>query len=96
MRRSLGTAVFRGMIGVTIFGIFLTLVFFFVLLWLGGRGAQPRPVTEGAADGRDGDGRSLSAAFTALPRPEAVARAQGQAAGHGGPPNGPPAQGRPQ
>jgi multidrug efflux pump len=31
MRRSLGTAVFSGMIGVTIFGIFLTPVFFYVM-----------------------------------------------------------------
>ncbi len=31
MRRSLGTAVFSGMIGVTLFGIFLTPVFFFVI-----------------------------------------------------------------
>jgi hydrophobe/amphiphile efflux-1 (HAE1) family protein len=35
MRRSLGTAVFAGMIGVTLFGIFLTPVFFFVLGWFG-------------------------------------------------------------
>ncbi len=32
MRRSLGTAVFSGMLGVTIFGIFLTPVFFYVIL----------------------------------------------------------------
>jgi multidrug efflux pump len=31
MRRSLGTAVFSGMIGVTLFGIFLTPVFFFLI-----------------------------------------------------------------
>src|SRR5437588_9134790 len=35
MRRTLGTAVFSGMIGVTAFGIFLTPVFFFVIDWLG-------------------------------------------------------------
>jgi multidrug efflux pump len=35
MRRSLGTAVFSGMLGVTLFGIFLTPVFFFVLDGLG-------------------------------------------------------------
>jgi multidrug efflux pump len=33
MRRSLGTAVFSGMLGVTIFGIFLTPVFFSVIEW---------------------------------------------------------------
>jgi multidrug efflux pump len=35
MRRSLGTAVFSGMIGVTLFGIYLTPVFFFVIQGLG-------------------------------------------------------------
>jgi multidrug efflux pump len=35
MRRSLGTAVFSGMIGVTSFGIFLTPVFFYVILGIG-------------------------------------------------------------
>jgi multidrug efflux pump len=33
MRRTLGTAVFWGMIGVTAFGIFLTPVFFDVIQW---------------------------------------------------------------
>jgi multidrug efflux pump subunit AcrB len=35
MRRTLGNAVFSGMIGVTVFGIFLTPVFFFTIDWLG-------------------------------------------------------------
>jgi multidrug efflux pump len=35
MRRSLGTAVFSGMLGVTMFGIFLTPVFFYVIQGLG-------------------------------------------------------------
>jgi multidrug efflux pump len=34
MRRTLGTAVFAGMLGVTIFGLFLTPVFFYVIDWL--------------------------------------------------------------
>ena len=34
MRRTLGTAVFSGMLGVTLFGIFLTPVFFYVIDWL--------------------------------------------------------------
>ena len=33
MRRTLGTAVFAGMLGVTAFGIFLTPVFFYVIQW---------------------------------------------------------------
>src|SRR5207247_11135476 len=35
IRRTLGTSVFSGMIGVTAFGIFLTPVFFFTIGWLG-------------------------------------------------------------
>jgi multidrug efflux pump len=34
MRRTLGTAVFAGMLGVTLFGIFLTPVFFYVIQYL--------------------------------------------------------------
>jgi multidrug efflux pump len=37
MRRSLGTAVFSGMLGVTLFGIFLTPVFYYVIQWFGSR-----------------------------------------------------------
>jgi multidrug efflux pump len=48
MRRTLGTAVFGGMLGVTLFGIFLTPVFFYVIQWLSDR-ATPKPslATEG-------------------------------------------------
>jgi multidrug efflux pump len=38
MRRTLGTAVFAGMIGVTLFGIVLTPVFYSVVRWFTGRG----------------------------------------------------------
>ena len=34
MRRTLGTAVFSGMLGVTLFGIFLTPVFYYVIQWV--------------------------------------------------------------
>jgi multidrug efflux pump subunit AcrB len=37
MRRTLGTAVFSGMLGVTLFGIFLTPVFFYVIQWFADR-----------------------------------------------------------
>jgi multidrug efflux pump len=39
MRRMLGTAVFAGMLGVTLFGIVLTPVFFFVIQWFSDRRA---------------------------------------------------------
>ena len=34
MRQTLGTAVFSGMLGVTLFGIFLTPVFYYVIQWV--------------------------------------------------------------
>ncbi|HET6880746.1 MAG TPA: efflux RND transporter permease subunit [Pirellulales bacterium] len=37
MRRTLGTAVFGGMLGVTVFGIFLTPVFYYVIQWFADR-----------------------------------------------------------
>jgi multidrug efflux pump subunit AcrB len=50
MRRTLGTAVFGGMIGVTLFGIFLTPVFFYVIQWasdLWGGPGEPAAPAEG-------------------------------------------------
>jgi multidrug efflux pump len=41
MRRTLGTAVFAGMLGVTLFGIFLTPVFYYVIQWLADRVRPP-------------------------------------------------------
>jgi multidrug efflux pump len=57
MRRTLGTAVFAGMLGVTIFGIFLTPVFFYVVRRITGRRSgvkqahPPASVSEKATDG---------------------------------------------
>jgi multidrug efflux pump len=45
MRQLLGTAVFAGMIGVTLFGVFLTPVFFFAIQWLTDRIRARRGVT---------------------------------------------------
>jgi hypothetical protein len=44
MRRTLGVAVFSGMLGVTLFGVFLTPVFFFTIDWLGGTRLFTAPV----------------------------------------------------
>ena len=46
MRRTLGTAVFSGMLGVTFFGIFLTPVFYYVITWFGDR-PQPAATPSG-------------------------------------------------
>ena len=40
MRRALGTAVFSGMLGVTVFGIFFTPVFYAVVMWFAPRPAR--------------------------------------------------------
>jgi multidrug efflux pump len=46
MRRTLGTAVFSGMLGVTLFGIFLTPVFFYVVRGLTGARTIKNPKYE--------------------------------------------------
>ncbi len=43
MRQAMGVAVFSGMIGVTLFGLFLTPVFYVVLMKLGLRKSEPKP-----------------------------------------------------
>ncbi len=50
MRRAMGVAVFAGMIGVTIFGLFLTPVFYTVLEKLGVRKAAPAALPEPAPE----------------------------------------------
>ncbi len=50
MRQALGTAVFFGMLGVTIFGLFLTPVFYVTVMWLSGRSAARAPAPAPAAD----------------------------------------------
>ncbi|MBX3463570.1 MAG: multidrug efflux RND transporter permease subunit [Planctomycetes bacterium] len=51
MRQTLGVAVFSGMLGVTVFGLVLTPVFYSVIRWFGERG-KPAPAA-GAAAGTD-------------------------------------------
>jgi multidrug efflux pump len=64
MRRTLGTAVFSGMLGVTLFGIFLTPVFFYVVRRLSGHATRaPRQKYEhgiSAGDPREQLGLSQS------------------------------------
>jgi multidrug efflux pump len=43
MRQALGTAVFFGMLGVTAFGLFLTPVFYVVIMWFKDRAHAPKP-----------------------------------------------------
>src|SRR5207248_2363172 len=52
MRRTLGTAVFAGMLGVTLFGIFLTPVFFYVIQWVSDWRAQAQEAAPEANAGR--------------------------------------------
>jgi hypothetical protein len=77
MRQSLGTAVFSGMIGVTLFGIFLTPVFFYVLMRFGGRkqagtALVPQPAASPAAAAGTSRGPAEGVALPpgSLPRSE--------------------------
>ncbi len=57
MRRSLGTAVFSGMIGVTAFGIFLTPVFYYVIQGFGSAARrETTPLSGDAAAGLEREG----------------------------------------
>ena len=63
MRRALGTAVFSGMLGVTLFGIFLTPVFYYVIQWFVDRRLaaieaeeEAEAETRATHDRGDGDG----------------------------------------
>jgi multidrug efflux pump subunit AcrB len=90
MRKTLGTAVFSGMLGVTLFGIFLTPVFYYVIQWFADRSMIEPALAAGPA-------LSAHAAEGALAGLHLV-NGQGahgevtQAPGHG---HAPPAEGDP-
>jgi multidrug efflux pump len=86
MRQSLGTAVFSGMIGVALFGIFLTPVFFYVLMRLGSR---RQAVARAAASAADGSGPSRTSPEAVRPTGEL---AGGEENGSAGDPRVPPAR----
>jgi multidrug efflux pump len=65
MRRTLGTAVFAGMLGVTLFGIFLTPVFFYVIQWVQdfrSRRSAAKPQVKRPAPSLNGDAKGEVAA----------------------------------
>jgi multidrug efflux pump len=53
MRFTLGVAVFSGMLGVTVFGILFTPVFYYVIRMLTGHGGAPPPVASSAHSATD-------------------------------------------
>jgi multidrug efflux pump len=65
MQRSLGTAVFSGMLGVTFFGIFLTPVFYYVITWFGDRPSAK--VTPPTGPSPDGEHKTVAAPAQAVP-----------------------------
>jgi multidrug efflux pump len=89
MRQSLGTAVFSGMIGVALFGIFLTPVFYYVLMRfgsqkqagtaLGAQSAASRIQAESVVEGGQADG-SVAARSGAAPSPNTLASTSQDAA----------------
>ena len=86
MRKTLGTAVFSGMLGVTLFGIFLTPVFYFVIQWISDRRAARNRDSELADDDSPPDfsknGDEPSSELTAAGEP-ALAQSSGNGAAHG-------------
>ena len=56
MRQTLGTAVFSGMLGVTLFGIFLTPVFYYVIQWFSDKRVANRPAEEEQTESEDSHG----------------------------------------
>jgi len=66
MRRTLGTAVFSGMLGVTIFGVILTPVFYYVVDRLAGKAASAPPETAHASTGPPLDGQPAAGPVTAI------------------------------
>jgi multidrug efflux pump len=67
MRRTLGTAVFAGMLGVTLFGIFLTPVFYYVIQWI--KDSRAKPALE-ALPAEEHDGRMLRDELRVYDNPE--------------------------
>jgi len=59
MRRALGTAVFSGMLGVTLFGIFLTPVFYYVIGWYVEKTEPQKPQPSHEPTPLEDDGRKL-------------------------------------
>ena len=83
MRQSLGTAVFSGMIGVTLFGIFLTPVFFFVLMRFGShKQASTALVSQAAASAGDAAGTSRIPAEAVRPPTGSVGREENRPSGN--------------
>jgi multidrug efflux pump len=67
MRHTLGVAVFSGMLGVTVFGIIFTPVFYYVIRWLTSRRRKPAGGVDAGrlSTGVPGDGVAQSAAAPA-------------------------------
>ena len=73
MRQTLGTAVFSGMLGVTLFGIFLTPVFYFVIQWLSDKRAaafKEKELQEASAEDDGKHGPDDSSEFTDVGKPD--------------------------
>jgi multidrug efflux pump subunit AcrB len=85
MRQTLGTAVFSGMLGVTLFGIFLTPVFYYVIQWFSDTRSASRPAEEDADEpGEDGQPRKPHEAVTASANGDQV-QANGDGVVHSAP-----------
>jgi predicted RND superfamily exporter protein len=85
MRQTLGTAVFSGMLGVTLFGIFLTPVFYYVIRWFSDRREAARPRDEEETEGESEPSHDGHPGHDAHPTEEfaLAADGNGNGAAHG-------------
>jgi multidrug efflux pump subunit AcrB len=70
MRRTLGVAVFSGMLGVTLFGILLTPIFFYVIEWLLRGEQRNRPPANSGASAQSTEGPGAAPAPETSPPAE--------------------------
>jgi multidrug efflux pump len=76
MRQTLGIAVFTGMLGVTLFGIFLTPIFYYTIEWVllrRKRGLEPQPPTPPAPPPAPVNGPPAAARVEGRPEPKPAA-----------------------
>ncbi len=66
MRQSLGVSVFSGMLGVTLFGVFLTPLFFYSIEWIGERRVFRAPIVRRLASVAFGEAAGLSVGWLAV------------------------------
>jgi multidrug efflux pump len=84
MRRTLGTAVFSGMLGVTLFGIFLTPVFYYVIQWFSDQRIHARQAEELNEEDSDSDSNGVAGGPVGTLADGELAQPKGNGVAHAG------------